>query len=108
RWAADHPPDVEGLFITVQNPITSDVAHRVSETTDSFVQRVKDNGGRRVSVKIIYDFNPDNKPASSRDFGPCHDLAKYLLSLQDVTTVAFVHGETTRHTVLPVLACKEV
>src|SRR5205809_636453 len=40
--------------------------------------------------------------------GACYDLSKYLLSLQDVTTVAFVHSKVTRHTVLPVLSCKEI
>jgi membrane-bound serine protease (ClpP class) len=106
---ADAPPDVDGIFITVQNPITTDVTHRVREATDRKVQKVRESAnGRRVSLKIVYDFNPDNKPAGTRDFGPCHDLAKYLLGLRDVSTVAFVHGEVTRHTVLPVLACKEI
>src|SRR4029077_7756033 len=45
--------------------------------------------------------------AATAEFGPCWELAKYLLDLHDVMTVAFVHGEVTRHSVLPVLACKE-
>src|SRR5262249_21384287 len=62
---------------------------------------------RRI-FKVVYDFNPNNSAGTSPEFGPCYDLARYLLGLQDITTVAFVHGELSRHTVLPVLACKEV
>jgi membrane-bound ClpP family serine protease len=102
--------DVEGRFITVGNPITSEVTSRVKEATARAVQQFKSGGnpgGRRV-LKIVYDFNPDGRPAGTRDFGPCHDLASFLLEQQEVHTVAFVHGETTRHTVLPVLACRDV
>jgi membrane-bound ClpP family serine protease len=100
----------EGLFVTVPNPITSEVVNRVKETTERAVQRFKaagDDAARR-ELKIIYDFNPQNRPAGTRDFGPCHDLAVFLLKQQDVRTVAFVHAETTRHTVLPVLACRDI
>src|SRR5262249_4450439 len=100
---ADGPPE-DGVFITVANPITSDVFNRVKEQTERARQKRKD----RVITKIVYDFNPDGREASSPDFGPCSDLAGYLRSFHDVTTVAFVHGRTTRHTVLPVLACREV
>ena len=56
----------------------------------------------------MYDFNPDNDPARSSDYGTCRDLAVFLLDLQDVTTVAFVHNDVTGHTVLPVLACQDI
>src|SRR5262249_3949082 len=44
------------------------------------------------------------------DFYTADKLADYLLELKDsgVLTVAWVHGETTRHSVLPVLACDEI
>ena len=101
----------EGLFVTVQNPITSEVVNRVKEATGSAVRRFKagapaDGAGRRV-LKIVYDFNPDGRGAGA-DFGPCHDLAAFLLEQHDAHTVAFVRGKTTRHTVLPVLACRDI
>jgi membrane-bound ClpP family serine protease len=104
---------VEGLFITVGNPITSEVANRVKDTTTRAVLRVKSLEPRAAGVarrvlKIVYDFNPDDKPASTYDFGPCQDLAAFLLEQQDVHTIAFVHSEITRNTVLPVLACRDI
>lgn len=91
----------DGLFITIPNPITSEATNRVKETVERAI-----NGG---SVKkIIFDFNPSGQPASSRDFGPCYDLAEFLEQQHQITTVAFVHAKTTRHTVLPVLACREI
>src|SRR5262245_52336795 len=100
---ADGPPE-DGVFITVPNPITSGAFSQVREQTERARQKRKD----RLITKIVYDFNPDGREAASPDFGPCSDLADYLRSFHDVTTVAFVHARTTRHTVLPVLACREV
>lgn len=93
----------DGLFITVHHPITSPVMVRVQQTTEWARHRTD----RKVR-KIIFDFNPGNHPAGTSLYGPCYDLAKYLLSIQDITTVAFVHSEVNRHTVLPVLACNEI
>src|SRR5262245_53770086 len=87
-----------GLFLTVPNPITSEVTNRLKESIDRAV------GERRVK-KLVLDFNPDGLEAGSRDFGPCADLAEYLAQLPQVLKIAFVHNKTTRHTVLPVLAC---
>lgn len=103
----------DGLFVTVPNPITSDAANRVKEETTRFVQRfqaaeqARPAEQRRVP-KVVLDFNPNGNPAGTRDFGPCLDLAQYLLRLHGAITIAFVRNEVTRHTVLPVLACKEV
>src|SRR6266850_2658631 len=100
--AQDAPP-VDGLFITVHNPITTNVVNRVKAKTNKFLQRPDHRG-----LVIVYDFNPDNHASGSSDYGPCHDLAAFLLDLHSVSTVAFVHNETTGHTVLPALACKEI
>jgi membrane-bound ClpP family serine protease len=97
------PEVVDGLFVSVRNPIDSKVAQRVIETTKRFLDRPGHQG-----LKLVYDFNPDGYAASTSDYGTCRDLARYLLSLQDVTTIAFVHNEVSGHTVLPVLACKEI
>ncbi len=98
--AQEAAPAEDGIFLTVPNPITSEVTNRLRETIER-AQR------ERHVRKIVLDFNPDGKEASSRDFGPCADLAKELQKLS-ITTVAFVHAKTTRHTVLPVLACREL
>jgi membrane-bound serine protease (ClpP class) len=90
-----------GLFITVQNPITSEVVERVRAKTERAL------AGHKIR-KIIYDFNPGSHPSHSERFGPCRDLAAYLLSLRQIQTVAFVHNEVTGHAVLPVLACQDL
>jgi membrane-bound ClpP family serine protease len=103
--AQDQAPDdgVEGLFITVQTPLTSPAANQVIAKTRRFCERPG-----HLKRKIVYDFNPDGHASATTDYGSCHDLAKFLLSLQGVTTVAFVHNDLQGHTVLPVLACKEI
>ncbi|MCS6849570.1 MAG: hypothetical protein NZ700_00195 [Gemmataceae bacterium] len=93
----------DGLFITVPNPITSDVMNRIKEKTE----RARRRADRRIT-RIVYDFNPDNSPSGSSQYGPCRDLAQYLMGLHDIRTIAFVRNEVTRHTVLPVLACQEL
>src|SRR5947209_18847675 len=65
--AQDATPD-PGLFLTVPNPITSEATNRIKENVERAVKE------KRVQ-KIVFDFNPDGKEASSRDFGPCADLA---------------------------------
>src|SRR5439155_4081385 len=80
---ADGPPE-DGVFITVPNPITSDAFSRVREQADRARQKQKD----RVITKIVFDFNPEGREASSPDYGPCSDFAWYLRGLHDVTTLA--------------------
>jgi membrane-bound ClpP family serine protease len=99
--AAEDP--VDGLFVTVLNPIDSKVVERVKTATQRFLDRPDHRG-----LKIVFDFNPDGQPSSTPNYGPCHDLAEFLLDVQDVTTIAFVHNDVTGHAVLPVLACKEI
>lgn len=99
---ADQPP-TDGLFVTVKNPITSTVVSRIKNKIDRFLQRPDQRG-----LKIVFDFNPDNYPSSTSDYDMCASLARVILDLHHVTTVAFVHHEVTGHTVLPVLACKEI
>jgi membrane-bound ClpP family serine protease len=105
---------VEGLFVTVPNPITSEASNRVKEITNRAILKFKSEdgkapGGARKTLTIILDFSPSNNgPSSTPDFGACYELAKHLQRLQDVNTVAFLHGEVTRHTVLPVVACRQI
>jgi membrane-bound ClpP family serine protease len=93
----------DGLFVTVHNPITTSVVNRVKDKVNRFLQRPDHRG-----LTVVFDFNPDSHPSGTGDYGPCHDLASFLLDLHDVTTVAFVHNEVTGHSVLPVLACKDI
>lgn len=110
---AQPAPRVEGLFISVENPITEDVSRRIRNVTTTAVQRHRDDqqnrdAAQRSVLKIVLDFTPDNRPANSTTFAGCLELSEHLLTLQDVITIAFVHGEVSRHSVLPVLACKEI
>lgn len=95
----------DGLFITVPNPITGESVGRIKSSIDQAVNR--DVSPVR---KIVLDFTPEGHDAATRDFGICYDLAKFLQEqrLNGITTIAFVHGKVTRHTVLPILACSEL
>jgi membrane-bound ClpP family serine protease len=98
--------NAEGLFVSVPNPITTDDVNRIKRQITS---RLEGQTNRPQPVAIIFDFNPGNKPASTADYGECLNLADFITKLRGtVTTVAFVHDKVTGHTVLPVLACKEV
>jgi membrane-bound serine protease (ClpP class) len=93
----------DALFLTVANPISSEAVARVR---NQIAARTNDPA-RRVTT-VVFDFNPDGKPASTTDFGAAYDLAKVIGDHKGLTTVAFVRAPVTGHTVLPVLACKEV
>ena len=92
----------EGLFVAVANPITSEVVQRIKN-------QVEPRQNSRPVRTIVFDFNPGNKDATNANFGACYELAEVIGKLRaNATTVAFVHGSVTGHTVLPVLACKEL
>lgn len=99
--AAD-PPE-PGQFVTVGNPITSGVVGQIREA----ISRAQKNHPLR---KVVFDFNPDGKEAATDDIGPSLSLALYIQEQRKagLFTVAFVRNKTTRHTVLPVLACDQL
>lgn len=97
------PATEDGMFVSVNHPITSEVFSRVRET----VERARHRNDRKIR-KIVFDFNPSGAESATRDFGPCYDLAEYILSLHEFSTIAFVHNKVTRHSVLPVLSCREL
>jgi membrane-bound ClpP family serine protease len=101
---AQDNPAADGTFVTVDNPITEGVISRVK----SAVEAAK-NDHRNVK-KVVFNFNPDGKDVATESFGSAYDLAKYVRSVRDngLLTIAWVHGKTTRHTVLPVVACDEL
>jgi hypothetical protein len=108
---AAQPVAVEGMFIPVENPITEEVA-RASRTSPpppcSPPRRRPARAGQGRGPQDRPRLYAQRRPANSTAFGGCYELTRHLLSLQDVTTIAFLHGEVSRHSVLPVLACKEV
>jgi membrane-bound serine protease (ClpP class) len=106
-----------GLVVQVPGGITTESTNRLR--TALYVPLKRFQAERAADPKaagvfyLVLDFNPDGKPNNSEDFGACLSLAEYLRELykdsrQGVRTVAFVHGDVTRHAVLPVLACSEI
>lgn len=93
----------DALIIRVDNPLTGEAVKSISERIDRATQRTE-----RPIRKIVFDFNPDDKDASSADFGPSYDLASKIAKLHGALTIGFLHGKVTGHLVLPVLACKDV
>ncbi|HEY1377169.1 MAG TPA: NfeD family protein [Gemmataceae bacterium] len=98
--AQETEPPERGMFVTVTSPITSEVVNGVRE-------RVARAQRDKPVTKVVFDFNPDGKEASSGDFFACAGLAKDITRLP-VKTIAFVHAPVTRHSVLPVLACQQL
>jgi membrane-bound ClpP family serine protease len=58
--------------------------------------------------KVIFDFNPEGQPVFASDMYMAMRLMRYIRGLRQVRTIAFVHADVSRHSVLPVLACKEL
>jgi len=106
------PPAAEGQYVYVRNPINTKVVNVIKTRIQRHLEQTKQPGS-----KIIFDFNPQGYPSSTSDYGSCRELATFILGLQNVTTVAFVHATSqgeqpppaiTGHTVLPVIACQEI
>jgi membrane-bound ClpP family serine protease len=111
--AAQNKQERDGLWITVPNPIKSTDVVQIQKKILDAVERKH----RKLEV-IVFDFNPNDAPAGTSMFGACSDLARYLRKLrlgqagdnfpQTIYTVAYVHNEVCKHTVLPVMACAEL
>lgn len=103
--ASAQEPQADGVFVTVNNPITEGGISQIKSQVDA-----ARNAPRKNIKKVVFNFNPDGKDAATEAFGTSYELAKYIRTLRDngVMTIAFVRGKTTRHTVLPVLACDEL
>ncbi len=96
-------PYEEGAFIAVPMPLNQRVFDGVRAATN----RALGQKDRKASI-LVFDFNPGDRAATSDDYGACRNLAEFILGLQEVSTVAFVHRDVTGHLVLPVLACGEI
>jgi membrane-bound serine protease (ClpP class) len=104
-----------GFVLNVPSNLTTEWIEQKKKYINDLVNRfekdrqLRDQNGKGV-FKLVCDFNPNNQANSCDDYFACYKLADYLASLGDrkVRTIAFVHDEVTRHSVLPVLACSEI
>src|SRR5262249_6140262 len=108
--AQDKVAPKDGLYINVPNALKdSDVAKIKTRITDSLKQ-----DGRKGIATINFDFNPNGLPNSTAEFGACNALRKVIGNARSgaygrpIKAVAFVSGEVSKHSVLPVLACSEL
>ena len=101
--ADDNPVGDVGLLVAVPSPLTSDDVTRITKRVDE----ARGKGTQRPA-KIIFDFTPNDKDAQTTSFGPCFDLADYISKLHDVATIAYLRKKVSGHTVLPLLACKDI
>lgn len=107
--------EAAGRFVSVPSSLSGDTIKRVLQTTEleftRYKQAAKDPGGEKwKDFKIVFDFNPDGKPAASDEHELCLMLANGIRRLEQAgaPTTAFVHGDVSRHSVLPVLACRQI
>lgn len=103
-YSQDKDNTVGGMLVTVPNPINEGIINRIKTSVDQARSRPQ-----LAIKKVVFDFNPEGKDAATDSYGPCYELAKYIKQLEQngLTTIAFVHGKVTRHSVLPVLACDD-
>jgi membrane-bound ClpP family serine protease len=98
---------VDGMLVPVPNPITTDAVRQIEA---EITPRVDPDSHQRVTT-VVFDFNPDGKPAQTAKIGACLDLQTLIQHIQrkwGVQTVAYVHNKVTGHTVLPVLTCRDL
>ena len=102
--AQDAPAD-KGVVVTVNNPIIEGVVSQVRNT----VEAARTGPGPKVRT-VVFNFNPEGRDAATEAYGTAYELAKYIRTLRNhgVRSIAFVNGKTSRHTVLPVIACDEI
>lgn len=101
--AADNALGDEAAFVNVPNPITSEGVARIKNR----IEAARANPNRPLK-KVVFDFNPEGKETATTDFGASLELAAYIGRIQDLSTIGYVSNAVGGHTVLPVLACKEI
>lgn len=97
----------EGMFVTVPNPLPNNAISEIEE-------RIKKRDAKSPISTVVFDFNPKGLPAATSLPGLSNDLANLIDALnrgvitsQPIKTVAFIRNEVSRHTVLPVIACRQ-
>jgi membrane-bound serine protease (ClpP class) len=110
-FAKENP---DGLFITVPNPIDDKAISQIERKIQGAIEREK----RAISL-VVFDFNPQGLPSGTSDWNSPNRLAEYIRNLQqgtvpgktnypNIATVAFIQNLVNKHTVLPVLACRQI
>lgn len=104
-----------GLVAPIPTTITTEATSRLRSALYGPLRHYEDERNRDPkgigNFYLICDFNPDNRDNASDELGACQSLARHLRDLQKkqgIQVIAFVHGNVTRHAVLPVLACSEI
>jgi membrane-bound serine protease (ClpP class) len=104
-----------GLVAAIPTTITTESTSRLRSALYGPLRHYEDERNRDPkgvgNFYLLCDFNPDNRDNASDDPGACQTLARYLRDLQrkqGIQVIAFVHGNVTRHAVLPVLASSEI
>ncbi|HTU94139.1 MAG TPA: hypothetical protein VMF69_28935, partial [Gemmataceae bacterium] len=104
-----------GLVAPIPASITTEATSRLRSALYGPLRHYEDARNRDPkgagNFYLICDFNPDNHDNASDDPGACQTLGRYLRDLRKkhgIQVIAFVHGNVTRHAVLPVLACSEI
>ncbi|MFO0799762.1 MAG: NfeD family protein [Gemmataceae bacterium] len=94
----------EGMIVAVPSPVTSEGVQRIKNQVEARV-----NNPARPVKTVVFEFTPGGKDAANTSFGACYELMQVIDRFKaGTTTVAFVTGKATGHTVLPVLACREL
>ncbi len=107
--AAGQAPDVprDGLFVSVANPITDVAVKQIEHKIRAGLKRQS-----RPITTVVFDFTPNGQPVGTSDVYAAMRLRSYIRTLRqqnpNLQTVAFVHAEVSKHTVLPVFACHEL
>jgi membrane-bound serine protease (ClpP class) len=104
---------VTGVIVPIPTSITTDSVARLRSSLHGPLKRFEQEApGEGRQFVVLCDFNPEGRRSECDDFGACYSLASYLSRLpietKGVLTIAYVHGEVRRHSVLPVLACREI
>src|SRR4051794_28571737 len=76
--------NAEGMFVTVPNPITTEAVTRIKAQVGPRI----DPGALQRVTTVVFDFNPDGKPAATPDFGAALSLQDYIKTVNgaNVTT----------------------
>jgi membrane-bound ClpP family serine protease len=107
---AQDPPD--SAYLPITGTRMAEATHQLRQIIDTTLKKFEDSARQRPggTFKLLCDFNPEGLPSASTQFGASYDLAKTLRSLRDrdVRVIGYVHGDVSKHSVLPVLACTEI
>jgi len=101
----------EGIVFSMPANLEGEEVKRLAgKITEGVLGLRRGVDGNRERLVVVIDFNPDSKPNRQTDFEACLKLSRVLVNLDpaDVVTVGFIHGETSRFGILPVLACREL